>query len=613
MYSGHRIFKTLTLAFLISQILLLLYLLAHQSEGANLLLGRYSTRYALAIGVQGCFLIAATIATLQQARLARWLQRWALHGRLLLLAATGCGICAVWLLPMEDRLQQAAAVTGLGLALLICAQTSEAISQRATRRLLLLPGVVALVILALLLFNALTRFPFSPDEAHWADYASTFAQRGGIYARTWIAEPTPIVPGIGWSVAAYGWLLEQVAFDIRVGRVWNFVGYCVMLVGLWALARRLYGSIAAWFSVLLAIGSGVFFPVHDYRPHHQMAAASVWIAFLVISAHIAPRIRRQGLYAAFAGLVATLAMQLHAVAIVLVVGTSLYYAGLFAILMIRQRCASTAALGFAAGAFIGTILYFLLNIQPVGGLSAYFTELVASRTVRLRDFFFPLTFPTLLESLIVYAGVGFVLWRRSHRDLLYLPWLALVVISALILDSQGYRTVLAPLLIVLASALLAHNLDLQQFALPLRHLALALLAILCLLTSPLVNIQWRTLSDWLQTGALPYYAYSELTPRLAPLVSENDVIVSTHLLIWTLPHQPQLYSIAGEVTALNRWQLSAPELVWERLQPTVVIDLPQQMTVTDGLRAYMVAQGFALCESVSAGELTANVYRRVCG
>jgi len=361
--------------------------------------------------------------------------------------------------------------------------------------------------------------------------------------------------------------------------------------------------------VLLATGSGVFFPVYDYRPHHQMAAASVWVAYLVISAHNTPR---QWLYAALAGLVATLAMQLHAVAIVLVVGTSLYYAGVFVIQIIRQRCASTAALGFAAGALIGTIVYFLLNIQPVGGLSAYLTELIASRTARLRDFFFPLTFPTLLESLIVYGGALFVLWRRSPRDLLYLPWLAVVVISALILDSQGYRTVLAPLLMVLASAWLAQDLDLRQPTVRLRNVALAVLAIVCLLTSQLINIEWGTVADWLRTGTLPTYAYAELTPRLAPLVNTDDVIVSTHLLIWTLPHQPQLYSVTGELTAMNRWRLSAPEQVWERLRPTVIIDLPQQMTMTDGLRAYMVAGNFALCESVSAGELTANIYRRVC-
>ena len=60
-----------------------------------------------------------------------------------------------------------------------------------------------------------------------------------------------------------------------------------------------------------------------------------------------------------------------------------------------------------------------------------------------------------------------------------------------------------------------------------------------------------------------------------------------------------------------RWQVSA-EQVWERAAPTVIVDIADQMTITDGLRAYMADHHFQRCATLQVQYLHVDVYRPDC-
>lgn len=587
---------------LLAQILVTISLLRHESVGGQIL-GLYSPRYALALAFDAVIVIGLCAALGLHERLERWLATWPGRSRLLAIVAAGTAASAIALLPVELPVKQMVAITfliGVSLVTYHARQQADPRWNRWTRWAL---AAVTVLILGMALITALTEFPFSPDEAHWADYASTGARYGGVYARTWMMAPQPIVPGLGWSIAAYGWVLEHVAFDIRAGRLWTYGAYCLMLAGLWLLTRRLYGAAAGWISVALAVFSGVFFPAFDYRPHYQLGAATVFVAWLALGAQSAATPCQRWGAAFAAGLLALLSLQLHAAGLALAAGCSLFM--LIRLLQTPRRTGAFAA--YLVGAGLGTLIYLVFNIAPVGGVSAFLAGLVADRAQR-QSFLYFLTWPTLLEGMIVYAGLAFVLLRRSSADRLLLSLALPVFISMAVIDTQGYRTLTAPLFLVMAAALLAPAASVvtwRRWA-----SAAAALAMMAALTASGQN--WPGLLAILRGNELPNYVYADLAAPLSEQISPDDVVAGTHLLIWALPDHERLYSTAGELGVMRRTGVDDPQAVWEAAQPTVVIDIPGQMVLSEGLRRYMDAHSFGLCASLSVGELSVSIYRADC-
>ncbi len=499
--------------------------------------------------------------------------------------------------------------------------------------------------------------PFSPDEAHWADYASSAISHGGIYARTWLQEPRLVSPGLGWSIAGYGWALEHIAFNIRTGRVWNIAVNLLAFASIGLLAGRLYGRRAALLSVTCAMLSQAFMPTFDYRPDHQLPIAAALVFFVVAQARMAGTSplnplskgrgnlqsptdsldrRQAGWWHLLAGLGAMLAMQLHAAAAALVGGVTLYYAAEWLWASIRARrlephppalfpggegearqvhvAHSTATrtrriadvrplLWLAVGLAIGGAVYYVANVLPVGGLQPFLNVLVNERLERQDSPGF-LSWPSLLEWVLILTALAFIALRRNRADRLLLAPLVCYLIFLAPIDTQGYQTTVSALYVVpLGAFLLA--------AFERRERAAAALVVVALVGQMLAFVDWGGIRGWLRGESQPYL-YEALRPELTPYLRDGDVIVSTHLLIWTLPDHPQLYSSGGELTAMRRWKLDDGALVWARVQPTVVIDIPAQMTINDGLRRYMDARGFALCETLSVQSVAVNLYRPDC-
>lgn len=599
-----RLIRWLIIVGVAAQIISAPLLWSHRSVGGTLL-NAYTPRYGLALAAHAAlslFWIALLIRRrADDSALSRIPQMLRIAG---VIGFTLVGALAP-LFPIEADVRSYAAATCLLLSLLLIATRTMPFA--LPRQWLWIAVALTAAILIGTGLSTLTRFPFSPDEAHWADYASTawIGSPPGVYARTWLMPPQVIVPGIGWSVAAYGWFLENVWFDIRMGRLWNLAFSLAAILSAGALAWRLYGRRAAALALLFAALSTGIIPEFDYRPDHQLAFAGGLIALCAAQAR--RKQRAALLWHGAVGLMTALSLQLHAAGIAFAFGVSLFYlleSGFS--LFQRRTIQARVLLAYATGALCGTIIYYVCNVLPAGGLDAYLTALTAERSTRLTWFVF-LTWDSFAEWILFALALIFLLLRRSPADRFLLLLGGCIWIGLAIFDTQGYR---APTVVMLTCAVGAALADGFGFVRQRRWVIAAALAITA--GGAFAFIDGRGLDTWFRTGTPPTYVYRDLRAPLQAYIRDEDIIAGSHLLIWTLPDHPQLVSYAGEVTGMRRWSLIDSEAVWERVAPTVVINIEPEMTINPGLSEYMQQQQFMLCASFSIRQLNVTLYRPGC-
>lgn len=594
------------------QIIGLAALLGHSSDTGSIL-GRYSTRYALALAAALVVVFGWGLILWQRQSIQRQLAalpRWLAHGLLLIF---GLGAFATAFLPLEPQLTQFIALNFvLAGSLILLSRPDSALASRVPWQIGLVLVVVAL--LALLLPHLLTTLDYSPDEAHWADFATALYTADGVYSRTWLQEPIAITPGLGWSVPAYGWLLQNVAFDIRVGRLWNLAFHLLAVIGVALVAARLYGHRAAWAAGLMALLSLMLVPMPDYRPHQQLPAALMFTWFAAAQGRYGIDRHSSGHNWHFlAGLLATLSLQLHAGGIVYAAAFSLIYA-VEALMGLRRDGwrALLPALAFAVGAALGTVVYLVANVAPVGGISAFLENLAGNR-FRLERPYPLLTNWSLLEFGLVFAGLGFALWRRQAVDRFVLAVLVAVAFSALLLDTQGYFSPWAVAFWVPAGAAIA-SLCTRAGAPGWRYTAMMALIIMALL-GPIMGrvINWPIVGQVYAQGRMPDFLAQDWGEAVLPRLLPDDRLASSHELIWTLQDDPRLIAFGAEASMIKRFGLADnPALAWERIQPTVIIDMDRRTVIPPGLATYMEQTGFELCETFMVRDLEARVYRIDC-
>jgi hypothetical protein len=590
-------------------LLVSLQMLWSHSSTTGAFLGRYSVRYTVAL-LASLILLGLWMTALfkRQAanRLIRGLpDRWYIG----LAAISGLAVFGILVSPIEDRIQHFAAINWLtGLALTGLLRQD----QPASRRWLWVGIPIVLgVWFVPVVISVLTRRAFSPDEAMWADYASSVFRASGMYARTWLQEPVAILPGLGWSVAGYGWLLEHVSFTLLTGRVWNFLGYVVAFVGIGLVTWRLYGLKPALINVAFAALSRAFIPVLDYRPDHQLPAAAMFITFAAIQGRLS---QRRGIWHFLCGLLATLSLQIHAAGVALAFGFSVFYlVESLPKLRRRQWNACWPLLWFGIGALIGSLIYYLFNVQPVGGLEMFLNTLLDARVNTNRRILF-LSWTSFFEWMLILSAFAYLIWRRSPADRLFLGILACVLAGVVLLDYQGYRTHYNAFYIVPVGVLLVSAFNPARAGVGRRAILISLGAILMLVgLSSSSFIAWPAVQQWVKTGELPRFLYTELEPVLSPFIQKDDVVVSTHQLIWTFPDHPHLISVGAEVTAMRRWGLDDPVLVWQRVRPTKVVYVKDQMDLSPALLAYMEQRWFEVCLTRQVIEQEVTLYAENCG
>jgi hypothetical protein len=516
--------------------------------------------------------------------------------------------------PVEGVLKGFVVFNSLLAALvLIRSLPDRALSFRHWDRLLL---AVAVMMLFPALIAVLSNRRFSPDEADWAVRSTGPFVSEGLYERNWLEVPVKITPGRGWSSALYGWLLHNVSYNLMVGRAFNFAGYLLAFAGIWAVTARLFGSRPAAVSTAVAMFTPGTVNYLDYRSDHQLPAGGMLITFAAFQARYSRKPLPRAVWHFLCGLFATLSLQIHGAGIVYAAGFSVFYLAEFATESYRQRrwASPEPLIWFGLGAAVGAASYYMFNIAPVGGLRAYLDHLLTRRGKRLHGPWIVLQTPrNVIVRAVAWGAVIYLLWRRTWVDRRFLGLFACVAIAGMILDTQSYPTLYNAFYLVPVGALIVDGLG--SVSVPRGqnlHAALAS-GLVALAFGGLLWVQLRpsTFTHWLKTRELPPYLYDELGGVLKSEISSTDVVVGTPLLTWSLPEHPHLLSTQAEVTAVKLWHVSGPE-VWERVKPTVVIDVQQETTLPPGLQAYMKAHQFGVCQTFEVMGRRVLLYRATC-
>lgn len=591
----------------LAQILSIVPLWGHISD-STAILGRYSSRYAFVL-VLNLFLLAAwPILFLCRQRIHMWLTQSSStlrYGTLLFIVLV---MLITWLIPVEEQFAQFVSLNGLLFAVIIIYTLSERPYDQRWRWLI----AAALAFLLVAMFSTtLIDQNYSPDEAHWADYASSNFRAGGVYARTWLQEPIIITPGLGWSVAAYGWALEHIAFQLTTGRIWNFIFNLLAVIGIFAVAWRLYGYKVGLISAGFALLSRAFIPIYDYRPDHQLTAMAMLITFAALQARHSLHPSRRWLWHIGCGLFATLSLQLHAAGIVFAAAFSLFYLADYCVASFHHRrlTSPVVLLAFGIGSLTGALIYYYFNILPVGGLQPFLSFLVATRWLNQQTIAL-LGWPSYLEGVIIFASLAFVLWRRTSGDYQYLSIIVCLIMGILIFDRQGYFSTFRAFYVVPIGALFAEGIFPNSTH---RSLGLSTIMLGVLAFAMIGNfINWGMVGTIVASRSIPPSRYEAIRSQLLPYLREDDVVVSSHTLIWAVPDQPNLISYTSELNGMKRWNFTRPVAVWERVKPTVIVWIDNQIEHNPGLDAYMTEQHFAVCNTIQTNQLVVHIYRSVC-
>jgi hypothetical protein len=593
-----------------------LYRLWSHTSDDGVFLARYSPRYAVVLGCSIGLLVLWIVIVANWKAVSARLARLPLRLRFTALGLAGAAVLAAWFLPFAPVAKEFFALAWLLLAVLLFQTMPD--QTLSSRRWLWSLVVLIVVMWPLLLVGSVSVRIFEPDEAAWADYSTSAYVAGGVYARTWLQEPVVIRPGLGYAILAYGWLLENVSFSLTTGRVVQFTSYVLAFIGVGAIGWRLYGRTIGLVGLVTASLSFSFLIENDFRPHLQMPAFEALIVLCALQARWGGGKRAAPLWHLSCGLLAALSLEVHASGIVYVAAFSIFYGieSAWNVYRSHRLSALVPALLFVAGLGIGAGVYYTFNMMPIGGLTPYLTALVAERGAYSRSvpaLFRLLIWPNLVEVALVFAGVTFLVWRRNTADRLLLAIIGCVFLSALVLDTQGYLQTFNFLFLVPAAALLVHGLNPAVEA--VTHRGKLFTGAVMIVVIAQVFLFFLIPSGALTTLAnrrLPPFLYEELRPELQSYVHPDDIIVSTHELIWTFPDHRHLVGVMAETVAAQRWQLSDPEQVWERVQPTVVVYLEHQMDIPPGLEAYMTNHVFQTCGRLRVLDVAVTIYRQQC-
>lgn len=600
------------MAILALQVLSIPVLWGHQSTPADIL-GRYSLRYAPVLALNVLLIVACLVLVAIAPRVRGWLAAlpgWVVHGTIAvgLLAVAGVGFTGV-----EAKLLAYLCLNWVAVVLLAL-HPCEQVQLHPMVERNMLPGLAGIVMLAAMpvAITGLGVNIYEPDEGHYADIATSYFADGALYNKSWLSPQYTVQPGLSWFFVAYGALLETFGYSVYISRVMSLVIYGLFFCGLAAVTGHLYGRAAALIAVGAAAMSLAFLPEWEYRPNRFILVVGIWAFYLRLRAVNASGAPRYVLHVAV-GLLVTLAMNLHPISIVLALAFSLLYGTemLWRLWRDRNLAALYPALAFGAGALTGTVIYIFANVLPAGGFAAYVGVLGESVSNPRPLLFVYTRWPSLFEQVLVLCGVGWLLWRRCAADRTVLAVLGATVLAAYVMDTQGYIYHVGAYYFVGVGALLAGLYGSDRGKTLLAGGAVVVAMGLQLVAG---HTDWNTVRYVAQNGALPPYLYHELQAVLPAYVTEDDVVYSTHQLVWVFPHtgEPNVVSYAGELEGMKRFEVAERREVWEAVQPTVIIFVENQMLYDVGMQAYLADNPFERCEVLTVLNTEIEILRPVC-
>jgi hypothetical protein len=603
---------------------LLIHLLAipplyfHASEGAALVFGRYSSRYLLALGLHAILTVVSLLSVCFAPRLLGWLAKLPISLKYTISGFGVFGTLILWLLPVEAQIPAYMSAIAVWTVALLTTFDND-VSLKSARRWALLIGVAVALTLAAMVITALSKNVYQPDEAHYTDYALSYWSQGELISTIWLSPSYTIEPGYGWAIAGYGWLVQQTGYTVVLGRWLNIIGYGIGFVGIYAVGARLYSRRVGGLAAVTMALSMAFIPTWLFSPNHFIVPVAVWLLFALVVAREGTGFRHLLLHGII-GLAATSSLNVHMAGVILAVAYSLFYAldALWCLWKARQWRVLWPLVAFGTGALLGTTLYYFTNIHVVGGIFAYLEPLldrVDGQTGSRPALFFYTRWPSLFEQCLILAGFGYLGWRHTAKDRLLLAIFALTLFAAVILDSEGYIWHYGSYVFLPVGVLLAEGFSGISAALTRRNTWVAASIIVLMVGQELGTfVDWPVVSAFVRTRKLPIYLYNELKGVLPPYVHPDDVIYSTHQLIWVFPHEaePELVSYAAEINGIQRFAVDTPQAVWEVVQPTVIIFVENHMIYNEGMLAYLEDHPFAVCHTLTVQDHQITILRPDC-
>ena len=576
-------------------------------------LGRYSLRYAPVLGLNIVLIFACAVLVVLGGRVRTQIDK--LPGWLLFAGAMAslAPVVGLAVLSVEPKLLAYVSLNVLAVwALLLHTQVDVRLHPAALRLSIIITTAAVVIAVVAVALTGLGMNIYQPDEAHYADIATSFYADGNLYNKSWLSPPSPIQPGLSWFFVAYGGLLERFGYSVYLGRVLSLAVYALFFGGLYAATHALYGRSVAAVALALGLVSAAFLPAWDYSPNRFVLGLSVWALYLMLCG----RERRDWkgmLLHALVGLMLTQGLNLHPISIVPALAFSLFYGAYFGGRALWQRQIKLAipVLAFGAGALLGTTSYIFTNVLPAGGFDVYLGALSATTQLPRPPLFIYTRWPSLFEQVLIVLGLTFLIWRRTEQDQILLIVLVFTMASAYLLDTQGYIWHVGAFYLIPIAAMLASLYGEEPYKTVLITCVALVLMALQLLSSA---TDWGTVRYVLQSRALPPYLYHELKAVLPRYVNDDDVIYSTHQLIWIFPHtsEPQLVSYAAEIAAQANEGIDSRLDVWETVQPTVIIFVENQMIYDEGMQQYLEQNPFQLCETLVVQETEIQVRRPDC-
>lgn len=572
-----------------------LYLLTHQSEGSALILGRYSSRYVLAVGVFFVITMGSVFLLLNRpqvvfATVSRLVARWPAWIIFLLLVVT----TAIWALPVESPLKLFPTILMFGIPL--AATDLFVMSTPSPRwRIVVLMLVGSILLAQLLVLTAVPNW-HSHDEGGYATMSVQAIASGrlggdlfGYPERSWV--------GFGSWLYTLGAWLDTFGFSWWTGRLYSFALSLAALGAIYGAGRVWLGRRGALAAVALMAVSGMLIEAHRVRPDAVTIlgiSASLW-AF-----GLAWRDRKPWQFM-LTGFVGALTLEAHLVAAVFpaAYGVVLGLEWLANTIRLRRLAFPAFAAWMALGALLPLGIFIVTHLLPDAGKPsgilltpdpvnpfAYLVKEVTRWIEYLQTF--------TLEAAVLLVTIAVLVVRRTritHTLLMIAGLAAVFYIVAAPRSWPQYTLYFLPVFALLIGSLFS---DIRA-----RRLNMAALVVLiAAFSGPFLYQAARN---------LPIVAARQITQVDKPAVvayieanvSEGDAIIidmlyalsfdqpTDYRIINAMPHPPTIEALGGPEASQY----------FATLNPAVIVFDPRVDEYTEHLLAFLETANYGVNES----------------
>jgi hypothetical protein len=565
---------TLALALLLAWLIVL----AHQSAGQDLLLGRYSARYALALALVSAASLAGLALLWWQAARLDALMPSILRRALVPLAL---GLALLWALPIEAPLKLYPSILAWA-----------ALARWGSESPRLPEGLLLALLAGLLLAYGLGLVYVPPIELHdegaYAFMAHTHRLTGRLGGDLY---DWPIKNYIGfgsWLIVLDGWQ-RVFGWGWWEGRSLAYAWSILALVGMAGAARAWLGPRLGLLAALLLASSGIFLDSLRIRPDMPMLALSSLALWAYAEAW-----QRGGWWRyALAGLLAALALEAHLLALAfwgaygLMIGLRWLWEGWQA----RRLAWPWPVLAYVGGSLPPLALYVVVHLLPdwqAGGLfiagdpSPFsLARAIEQEVFRWRDY--ASTYPANALALVVALPLA---WQAGGK-LRLLAALLLVSAAAYLVAAPStqddYTRYFLPLIVLLSAGLFREAQPRQPWPVAWLVVALSVGAVLP-----------RAYAGAAQ--ALEQGLFQRPTPPAVPVllahVPPGEVVIApTHLLMHFDPNRYVFYNAVPNPYTLARMRPLDPERYYDDLNPAIVM-LDPTSPMQPWLQDYLDRAGF---------------------